>query len=137
MTEHDKINRQLARMEGECVHENEALYITCYWDSNAYYLTRECLDCDDNVAIVDAFRREATFMDARFPEWNTIPDRLSDPAYILGLVFSLLKDGRRFYYHEGRDVFVMSYTSNKVIEHQNERWAVALAAIQRWKEENV
>ena len=137
-----EINRDIyEKIERKCLHKNEALYINCYWGSNAYYFERECLDCDMNIALVDAFRRESSFMDGVFPLWDEIPNYLADGNYILGLEEKLLEDGCIIDKRDGKHrirIMINALIPKRITagymviaEDESLRRAVALAAIRK------
>ncbi len=81
----------------------------CPHDCMRCVITGECLKCGENRLNLD------------------IPDHLNDPAVMWKIMIGLLRAGWEYYYIDGRDVFVLSYTSNKKVEHQNPERAVMLA----------
>lgn len=138
MTNADKINADLAKMEGECLHE---------WDDGKPF--RGSQDFGNKSDRLFDCLNPKCYERARLPlgkapgPMTAIPDRLSNGAYILGLLEKLIDVGKKLkiektylHYVNGQHVTPYYTISCKdwLVGDGVFKIAVALAAIQRWKE---
>ena len=129
-----EINRKLAEMEGECGHRNATLEcggtMSSCSDDTCPHIAWVCWDCESSSCCCEPFQ---------------YPDRLNDPAYILGLMIKLLlahRDAgftirsRYFYYnrpgdHNDRTIPTFSVLIKDVFSVETLKRAIAQAAIQK------
>ena len=127
MTSAEQINRELAEMEemngGDCVHKS--ILVSTKKVPYKFPILWRCDKCG-----IQQYGEKYGIM-------QSIPDRLSDGAYILGLERKLLKDGYYIYFNEYYNDYVVAHCIDengneellegaKSLEH-----AIALAAIKK------